>query len=178
MTEHFNHTQIKTCSQCKKDLHVAAFGKLKKQKDGLNPLCKQCARAYFSKYRIRCAAELTLYHKNYRTKNSARMKQATKDWKCTNHGSEVAAARYYTFNVTQEQFEDMVTEQDGLCAICGKPEWVIYRGKIRSLCIDHNHITGKIRRLLCNTCNRVLGLMGDDPERLRKAASYLEMYNG
>ncbi len=178
MTVHSNHTQIKTCSQCKQDLHVAEFGKLKKQKDGLNPICKQCARAYFSQYRIRRAAELTLYHKNYRTKNSTRVKQTLKDWKCTNHGSEVAAARYYKYNVTQEQFEHMVAEQGGLCAICGNIERVIHGGRLRSLCIDHNHVTGKIRRLLCSTCNRVLGLMGDDPERLRKAASYLEMYNG
>jgi len=51
------------------------------------------------------------------------------------------------------------------CELCHAP------GKI---CCDHNHASGKFRGWLCNRCNRVLGLLKDDPALLRRAADYLE----
>lgn len=64
----------------------------------------------------------------------------------------------------------MLEEQGGVCALCAKPE------AGRSLAIDHNHITGEVRRLLCNNCNRGIGHMQDNPDLLRRAAAYLEEY--
>lgn len=52
------------------------------------------------------------------------------------------------------------------CAICGQPKEVL----------DHDHSTGAVREPLCNNCNRTLGLMADDPARLRAAADYLEKH--
>lgn len=51
------------------------------------------------------------------------------------------------------------------CEVCGST---------KKLCIDHDHATGKVRGTLCDACNKVLGLMNDDPARLRAAATYLE----
>lgn len=65
-------------------------------------------------------------------------------------------------------FEVLFAEQGGTCAICELPE---ISG--RSLAIDHCHETGRVRGLLCNRCNRALGLMKDDPERLLRAINYL-----
>jgi hypothetical protein len=65
----------------------------------------------------------------------------------------------------------MKDAQGGLCAICQREEAVVGR-----LVIDHDHATGRVRRLLCNRCNLALGLLDDDPTRLEAAAAYLWKY--
>jgi hypothetical protein len=62
---------------------------------------------------------------------------------------------------------------NGVCDICGRSPF----GKAPpadALHVDHCHATGRIRGLLCSNCNTALGLMGDDPERLRAAIKHLE----
>jgi hypothetical protein len=54
--------------------------------------------------------------------------------------------------MTVEEFEAMVRQQNGVCAICGKPE---PRG---NLVVDHCHKTNKVRKLLCHVCNKNLGI--------------------
>lgn len=69
----------------------------------------------------------------------------------------------------------MYEEQGGRCAICEHPGLMFGQGtKRETLPLDHDHLTGEIRGLLCIKCNRGLGLFNDDPELLREAASYLE----
>lgn len=65
--------------------------------------------------------------------------------------------------------------QCGACALCGKvPGEDPERGRNQKcLHVDHDHKTGKIRGLLCSSCNRGLGYFGDDPVVLRRAAEYL-----
>lgn len=61
----------------------------------------------------------------------------------------------------------MAESQGWACKICNRiPE--------NKLHVDHCHETGKIRGLLCGGCNVGLGHFGDDPERLKYAAAYLE----
>jgi len=61
------------------------------------------------------------------------------------------------FGLTVEEYNKMFTGQEGLCNICNRPEWAILHGKLKRLSVDHNHITGKIRGLLCTDCNGNLG---------------------
>lgn len=75
------------------------------------------------------------------------------------------------FGVGVEQYDRMLADQDGKCAICGA-ESADSRG--HKLHIDHCHATGRIRGLLCSNCNHGVGKFKDDPDRLRKAAAYLE----
>lgn len=95
-------------------------------------------------------------------------KQA-KEWRKTPEGkkrSELARERY-RYGLSTEQAEQL--NQETVCEICGRP----FSAK-RCRSIDHNHETGATRGVPCRQCNTVLGLMGDDPQRLRKAADYLE----
>lgn len=72
--------------------------------------------------------------------------------------------------MTIGKYDEMLNSQDSRCAICGSPD----PGKgNRFFCVDHDHLTGKIRGLLCNNCNRGLGTFEDDPHRLIEAANYL-----
>src|SRR5438132_8018897 len=78
--------------------------------------------------------------------------------------------RQRLYGVPLEVYRAKVRAQGGVCAICGGPP-----GK-RSLNVDHDHVTGKIRDLLCPTCNVGLGGLRDDPLLLRKAADYIERH--
>ena len=73
------------------------------------------------------------------------------------------------YGIEPEQYIAMVKDQRGLCAICERP-------MKRHPHMDHCHVTGIIRGLLCYTCNVGLGSFGDDPERLRAAARYIEAH--
>ncbi len=77
------------------------------------------------------------------------------------------------YNLSMDKYNEMLAEQGGVCAICKKPETVTLRKKVRELCVDHCHETGRVRGLLCARCNRGIGYLGDDPERLRSALDYL-----
>ena len=71
------------------------------------------------------------------------------------------------FGITEEQYLEMLQRQDGRCAICRLKFTV-------RLHVDHCHETKAIRGLLCEKCNRGLGMFKDNPEALRRAANYLE----
>ena len=82
------------------------------------------------------------------------------------------------YGMTLEHFNELFEAQNGLCAVCRQPETGIRRGVRKSLDVDHNHTTGQIRGLLCSKCNAALGLLMEDPLRIRALLSYLEHYNG
>lgn len=73
-------------------------------------------------------------------------------------------------------YDEMFEKQNGLCAICGKPETRTRQGKVCRLSIDHDHQTGMVRRLLCGSCNYGLGCFKDDPDLLEAAATYLRSF--
>jgi len=80
----------------------------------------------------------------------------------------------YKFEMTIEEYEAKVLEQDGLCKICNNPQPLNrYYGK---LCVDHNHETDKIRGLLCANCNSAIGFAKEDVNILQNIIKYLESY--
>lgn len=64
--------------------------------------------------------------------------------------------------------------QNGLCAICNKPETAFMKTKTMFLAVDHDHATGEVRGLLCTNCNNGLGRFNDNIELLQKAIQYIE----
>lgn len=70
------------------------------------------------------------------------------------------------YNMTLADFDELAAKQSWLCLICNKGS--------EKLVVDHDHVTGHIRGLLCNTCNMAIGMLGDSPDRLRQAAMYIE----
>jgi hypothetical protein len=76
--------------------------------------------------------------------------------------------RIRSYGLTLPEFDALMEEQKGLCWICGENNGVM------ALCIDHDHVTNNVRGLLCNLCNRALGLFKDNPDLIKKAAEYLE----
>lgn len=81
------------------------------------------------------------------------------------HGRETAL--YAKYGMTSAEVEAMRGAQGGVCAICRSASAVN---------VDHDHETGKVRGMLCFSCNAALGHFRDDPAVLRRAARYLVTY--
>lgn len=76
---------------------------------------------------------------------------------------------------SREHYEALLKAQQGKCAICGAANGHTSKhGTDCRLAVDHDHRTGTIRGLLCNSCNRGLGRFKDSLELLRAAVRYLE----
>lgn len=75
------------------------------------------------------------------------------------------------YGISKAEYDLMAEEQEYVCKICGGNE--VYRG-LSNLIVDHDHATGKVRGLLCEKCNLMLGAARDTPAILRLAAEYLE----
>ena len=82
--------------------------------------------------------------------------------------SRVSSKMKSKYGITLEDYNQMYDLQSGVCKICGQAET---NGK--RIAIDHNHITGKVRGLLCNHCNIGLGKFFDNPQLLQSAINYL-----
>lgn len=86
--------------------------------------------------------------------------------------------RLWRIGLTQEQYDQMVADQDGLCAICDEPPTADDNPRTSVLHIDHDHATGKVRQLLCWRCNCGLGNFADDIDRMAAALAYLVKHGG
>ena len=79
-----------------------------------------------------------------------------------------------SYGITVEQYNSLFSKQGGRCAVCLKTASEKGMGRKKHLCVDHNHSTGEIRGLLCDPCNRGIGLLQDDYEIISNAVNYLK----
>ena len=79
------------------------------------------------------------------------------------------------YGLTLDDYNELLESQGGGCAICGKHgvRAESYWSEERLLAVDHNHVTGRVRGLLCDSCNRGMGLLKDSEQILARAAKYL-----
>jgi len=95
----------------------------------------------------------------------------TKTWPSLKRSAQKSTdrIRFKQTGCTPEMYDKKYTEQEGCCKICKR-----HRDEFKaSLAADHCHKTGKIRGLLCASCNRALGLFRDNTESLMEAIKYL-----
>lgn len=82
--------------------------------------------------------------------------------------------RFYGIDLAK--YQEMLLAQNGVCAICKKPETSVVNGKIKPLAVDHCHNSEKIRGLLCARCNQAIGLVNEDVNILSSAIDYLRTH--
>ena len=82
------------------------------------------------------------------------------------------------YGIDSEDMARMYEEQLGLCAICKDALDLAWAGKSKNTCVDHCHLTGKVRSLLCRNCNSAVGMVKEDIEILEKMIEYLRAHNG
>lgn len=117
-----------------------------------------------------------LANKKYQKSEGGRKRhnEANRRYKLTEKGQKANRGHNleWKYGLSLEGYDKMFARQNGCCAICGRHQFEFNR----HLDIDHNHKTGKIRGLLCNTCNMALGALFADTLgilNLQKAIEYL-----
>lgn len=82
------------------------------------------------------------------------------------------------YGITHVTYAEMFAAQGGACAVCGDTVMPTdpRTGEPYDLAVDHDHVTGKVRSLLCPGCNNGLGCFRDDPVRLQQAIDYLRKH--
>lgn len=100
-------------------------------------------------------------------RNPGQRRLVARKYYATNPGNQRAATLKYQYGVTREAFAAMLIAQSGRCASCGEAFH-------KTPHVDHNHVTGTVRGLLCSPCNTGIGHFRDSTDRLRMAIVYLE----
>lgn len=81
------------------------------------------------------------------------------------------------YGLTVAEVEAKLTAQGGLCLICDLAIAFGGRNRPTRACVDHDHRSGKVRGILCNMCNTLLGRASDSISRLARAARYLSRFS-
>ena len=130
--------------------------------------------AYSKEHYLAHKAEYAAKSKAWREANPERSKENRRNNYLLNKKANIEYATWYSlkrkFNLSKEEYLSKLSEQENVCAICGKT-------CTKSLAVDHNHETKKVRGLLCNNCNRGIGHLKEDKQILLNAIAYLEKWN-
>jgi Recombination endonuclease VII len=142
--------KLRTCSSCgiEKELHKYFYKQVQSRSHRADGYLKQCKSCVLEKNRIA----------------HAKPKNKQKVWE-----NKIQ----YRYGITKEDYHYLLEKQKGCCAICGTDNPSSKSKKHNYFSIDHCHFTGKIRGLLCATCNSAIGLLGDCPQTIEKASMYL-----
>ena len=128
------------------------------------------------------------YQRIWKSANAEKVRESQRKYREANRDRIAAKARAYRaanpekvaessrkrklqsqFNLTLAEYDDLA--QNG-CEICG----AMQSSSGNRLSVDHDHDTGQVRGILCQACNVAIGLMCDNPDRLRLAVIYLERF--
>lgn len=112
--------------------------------------------------------------KQPRTRNRERENEQQRTKRSTPEGKAKArhARLVASYGITAEDYDRMLAEQNGACAICQRPPSDRSANEA-SLHVDHDHSTGDVRALLCRSCNLAIGLFREDRARILAAIDYL-----
>jgi Recombination endonuclease VII len=180
---------VKLCAKCKLGKPVEAYRRSAKQWDGLDAYCRECRNTYMRAYmRGRnyseshacfCGAELWGLKKfcSDACRNAWRQKKCSwcdSPFVAKTHRSRACSKECQSrlrfvdkYDVSVAQYKELVRAHNGLCGACGKPFGS------RGAQVDHCHDTGRVRGLLCTSCNLAIGHAQDDPETQFAQAAYL-----
>lgn len=129
---------------------------------------KEHIRQYSIKYCKDNKEKRKIWYDNWIMNNKHRKKISKRYWDINNSDKLRNSDLKKNYGITVDQYEKMFKDQNGLCAICFGTSVVK-----RRLCVDHNHITGKVRGLLCDRCNFGLGHFNESEKLLLKAIDYI-----
>lgn len=144
---------MKLCSHCKIVKSTNLFGLNKSQKDGFSHRCKDCSKKLAKQWRNKHPDRVKATHATWRSKNKDLVRRMNNDTKLKSR-----------YGISRAEFLALYKKQAGRCGICSKET---------KLVVDHEHSSGKIRGLLCRSCNIGLGMFQDSLFAIRCAADYV-----
>ena len=111
------------------------------------------------------------YFRKWQSENRDKVRKASNKWKYKNEDRRISYMLRWRYGVTSTDYDRLFILQKGRCAICFS-----FGTAKRRLALDHNHKTGTIRGLLCNSCNTGIGHFRDNTSLLNRAKTYLQKY--
>ena len=140
------------CVHCSESKPYAAFHRNPQAKSGLQSWCKDCNRTFAKGSHRNLSPE----------KRTIKMQRQRKYYLIDNYG------------ISHEEYDRLLDVQNGVCAICKQEETKFNKrtNRLYPLAVDHNHVTGKVRGLLCFRCNVAYGNLKEDPERIKALLDY------
>lgn len=181
----------KQCSKCKQIKSINCFAERSGNRKGeYRTVCKDCDKAYrrnrhkehpelgrsYSKSKWKRLKQDEGRYKAYKAKHYERMRVYRRLH--PNFSSTWPQRRAKLFDLEELSYSELLEAQGGVCAICKKPETIKNQnGEVRSLAVDHDHSTGRVRGLLCFRCNVELGIL-ENREFSSAAQAYLRVKEG
>ncbi len=142
--------ELQECVHCHWALPLSEFYERPSSPLGYRTICRKCIYIQ-TKARPSYQERSVAYAKQYREDNPRAMR---------------SYYFKYKYGITMNDYDFMYADQKGCCSICGKHK--------DSLIVDHDHVTGKVRGLLCYQCNTGIGQFQDDVDILTKAIKYIK----
>lgn len=129
---------------------------------------KEARREWYEKNRGAVIARQRKYYRENREEIALRERKRRRD------NPDYFAEKKYKekYGITLDEYGEILKEQGGSCAICGQDRGT----RDRRMDVDHCHETGGVRGILCEPCNKGIGMFLDNPEWLESAAHYLRSY--
>ena len=164
---------LKTCGKCRKTKPETEYNFQDKRRGTRVSWCRSCWRLYMRAYYKQNADTIKARARKWDADHPHEVKARSKRWwadashRRLDKGRKILKA----YGITLDDFEKLLSKQGGVCAICGGTN-----GK-RSLGVDHNHATGRVRGLLCAHCNFAVGLLKDDSIIAKRMVAYLRRFS-
>ncbi|MDX3056122.1 endonuclease VII domain-containing protein [Streptomyces sp. NE06-03E] len=170
------------CSRCRRALPTESFASNRAMRDGLQAYCRECSAEYYRQRQeargrsVRVKVPVPRGHKRCPRCGEVkphdqweRNRSAYDGWSsyCRPCRAERNRISYFQrkYGLSPVELDELIAAQQGVCCICltAPAEHV-----------DHCHETGRVRGVLCFSCNAALGQLKDRPDAVRRAAAYLE----
>lgn len=170
--------EIKVCTLCNEEKSIEEFPLAynKKYPDLRKSRCRKCCNKIQEEGRIKNEdrkkykrEQNRLWNQKNREKVSqqAYLRYLKKKAENPEFFKEKGRINYYkkTFGITPEQAQEIINKENGICPICKQES---------KLVLDHNHITGKIRKAICHHCNAGIGFLKESEKIMLAAIEYLK----
>lgn len=164
-----NLNAIKQCNTCCISKPIDKFRIRKNSKDGHSNKCVECSILWERQYYAKNSKKICNYTSNWSKKNRTTVTAKQKLYRKENSDKYRDSIYKSKYGITLNDYNKMLEIQENKCSICNKiSDTLLY--------VDHCHKTKIVRGLLCNSCNKALGLFYDSLDTIRSAVKYLEKF--